>query len=74
VKTRILNIPENINSSAVSPSPDAEILKQFQEKFKDSVTSKSLKVTILTILPNKGMVRFVRSKPHLKFCSFTEPI
>jgi hypothetical protein len=23
---------------------------------------------------NKGMVRLVRSKPHLKFCSFTEPI
>jgi hypothetical protein len=28
VKTRILNAPENVNSSAVSPSPDAEILKQ----------------------------------------------
>jgi hypothetical protein len=25
VKTRILNIPENVNSSSVSPSPDAEI-------------------------------------------------
>jgi hypothetical protein len=51
VKTRILNIPENVNSSAVSPSPDAEILKQLKEKFQDSTTSKSLKVTILTILP-----------------------
>jgi hypothetical protein len=50
VKTRILNIPENVNSSAVSPSPDAEILKQLKEKFQDSTTSKSLKVTILTIL------------------------
>jgi hypothetical protein len=29
VKTRILNIPENVISSAVSPSPYAEILKQF---------------------------------------------
>jgi hypothetical protein len=28
VKTRILNIPENVNLSAVFPSPDAEILKQ----------------------------------------------
>jgi hypothetical protein len=28
VETRILNIPENVNSSAVSPLPDAEILKQ----------------------------------------------
>jgi hypothetical protein len=27
VKTRILNISEIVNSSAVSPSPDAEILK-----------------------------------------------
>jgi hypothetical protein len=27
LKTRIRNIPENVNSSAVSPSPDAEILK-----------------------------------------------
>jgi hypothetical protein len=27
VKTRILNIPENVNSSAVSPLPDAKILK-----------------------------------------------
>jgi hypothetical protein len=35
VKTRILNIPENVNSSAVSPSPDAEILKQKNEKFQD---------------------------------------
>jgi hypothetical protein len=26
VKTRILNIPENVNSSTVSPSPDAVIL------------------------------------------------
>jgi hypothetical protein len=34
VKTRTLNIPENVNSSAVSPSPDAEILKHSQEKFK----------------------------------------
>jgi hypothetical protein len=34
VKTRILNIPENVNSSAVSPSPDAEILKQLKENFK----------------------------------------
>jgi hypothetical protein len=33
VKTRILNIPENVNSSAVSPSPDAEILKESKEKF-----------------------------------------
>jgi hypothetical protein len=33
VKTRILNIPKNVNSSAVSPSSDAEILKQFKENF-----------------------------------------
>jgi hypothetical protein len=33
VKTRILNIPECVNSSAVSPLPDAEILKQLKEKF-----------------------------------------
>jgi hypothetical protein len=32
VKTRILNIPENVNSGAVSPSPDAKILKQLKEK------------------------------------------
>jgi hypothetical protein len=38
VKTRILNIPENVNSSAVFPSPDAEILKQLKEKFQDSAT------------------------------------
>jgi hypothetical protein len=30
VKTRILNISENVNSSAVCPSPDAEILKQLK--------------------------------------------
>jgi hypothetical protein len=46
VKTRILNIPENVSSSAVCPLPDAEILKQLEEKFQDSTTSKSLKVTI----------------------------
>jgi hypothetical protein len=34
VKTRILNIPENVNSSAVSQSPDAEILRQSKENFK----------------------------------------
>jgi hypothetical protein len=51
LKTRILSIPENVNSSAVSPSPDAEIIKRLKEKFQDSMTSKSLKVTILTILP-----------------------
>jgi hypothetical protein len=34
VKTRIRNIPENINSGAVSPLPDAEILKQLKENFK----------------------------------------
>jgi hypothetical protein len=33
VKTRILNIPKNVNSSSVSPSPDAEILKKRKEKF-----------------------------------------
>jgi hypothetical protein len=41
-KTRILNNPENVNSSAIPPSPDAEILKQLQEKFQDSATSKCL--------------------------------
>jgi hypothetical protein len=34
VKTRILNIPENGNSSVVSPLPDAEILKQERKNFK----------------------------------------
>jgi hypothetical protein len=42
VKIRILNIPENVNSCAVSPSPDTEILIQLKEKFQDSTTSKSL--------------------------------
>jgi hypothetical protein len=37
--------------SAVSPSPDAEILKQLKEKFQDPMTSKSVKVTILIIRP-----------------------
>jgi hypothetical protein len=37
--SRILNIPENVNSNEVSPSPDAVILKQLKEKFQDSVTS-----------------------------------
>jgi hypothetical protein len=60
VKTRILNIPENVNSSAVSPLPDAEILKQFREKFQDPTTSKSLKVTILTIPPTSWSVRKVQ--------------
>jgi hypothetical protein len=32
VETRILNVPENVNSSAVSPSPDAEILKKVKGK------------------------------------------
>jgi hypothetical protein len=60
VKIRIPNIPENVSSSAVSPSPDAEILKQLKEKFQDSTTSKSLKVTILTILPNSWSIRKVQ--------------
>jgi hypothetical protein len=60
VKTRILNIPKNVNSSAVSPSPDDEILKQLKEKFQDSTTSKSLKVTILTILPKSWSIRRVQ--------------
>jgi hypothetical protein len=34
VKTRILNFLENVNSSAVPPVPDAEILKQLKEYFK----------------------------------------
>jgi hypothetical protein len=34
VKTGILNIPKNVNSNAVSPSSDAEILKQLKENFK----------------------------------------
>jgi hypothetical protein len=32
VKTKILNIPENVNSSAVSPWLHAEILKQMMQK------------------------------------------
>jgi hypothetical protein len=57
VKTRILNISENINSSAVSPLPDAEISKQLKEKSQHSATSKSLKMTILTILPKSWSIR-----------------
>jgi hypothetical protein len=34
VKT-ILNIPENVNSGEVSPSPDAEILQQLKENVQD---------------------------------------
>jgi hypothetical protein len=34
VKTRIPNFPENVNSSAVTSLPDAEILKQLKEYFK----------------------------------------
>jgi hypothetical protein len=34
VKTSILNIHENVNSNAVSPLPNAEILKQLEENFK----------------------------------------
>jgi hypothetical protein len=60
VRTRILNNPENVNSSAVSPLPDAEILKQLKEKFQDSATSKSLKVTILTIIPKSWSIRKVQ--------------
>jgi hypothetical protein len=60
VKTRIFNILENVNSSAVSPSPNAEILKQSKEKFQDSTASKSLKVTILTILPKSWSIRKVQ--------------
>jgi hypothetical protein len=56
VKRRILNIPVNVNSNAVSPLPDAEILKQLKEKFQDSMTSKSLKVTISTILPKSWSI------------------
>jgi hypothetical protein len=56
VKTRILNISENANSSAVSPSSNAEILEQSKEKSQDSITFKSLKVTILTILPKSWSV------------------
>jgi hypothetical protein len=33
-KTRIVNIPENVNSSAVSPSPDAGILKELKKNCK----------------------------------------
>jgi hypothetical protein len=60
VKTIILNILENVSSSAVSPLPDGEILKQLKEKFQDSVTSESLKVTILTILPECWSIRKVQ--------------
>jgi hypothetical protein len=60
VKTRNLNIPENLNSSAVSPLPDAEILKWLKEKFQDSATSENLKVTILTILPKSWSIRKVQ--------------
>jgi hypothetical protein len=60
VKTRILNIPENVDSSAVSLSPDAEILKQFKEEFQDSMTSKCLKVTVLTILLKSWSIQKVQ--------------
>jgi hypothetical protein len=71
LKTRILNIPENVNSSKVSSSPDAEILKQLKgkisrfsnfkkEKFQDSATSKSLKVTVLTILLKSWSIQKVQ--------------
>jgi hypothetical protein len=60
VKTRILNILENDNLSAVSTLPNAEILKQLKEKFQDLSTSKSLKVAVLTILPKSWSVQTVQ--------------
>jgi hypothetical protein len=60
VKTRILDIPKSVNSSAVSPSPDDEILRQLKKNFQDLMTSKSLEVTILTVLPNSWSIRKVQ--------------
>jgi hypothetical protein len=35
----------------VSPLPDAQFLKPIKKTFQDSMTSESLKVKILTVLP-----------------------
>jgi hypothetical protein len=56
VKTKIPNIPENVNSSVISQSPDAEISKQLKEKFQDSTISISLKVTPSIILPKSWSI------------------
>jgi hypothetical protein len=56
VKTEVVKISENVNLSAVSPSSDAEILEQLKETFQDSVTSESLKVTILSVLPKSWSI------------------
>jgi hypothetical protein len=56
MKTRILHIPENVNSSAGSPLPDAKILKKLKEKFQHSVMAVNPKATILTILPNSWSI------------------
>jgi hypothetical protein len=53
VKKKILNITENVSSGAVSHSRDAEMLKEI---FQDSVTSESLRVTILTVLPESWSI------------------
>jgi hypothetical protein len=45
--TKMLNIPENVNSGAVSPLTDSENLKK---TLQDSMASKSIKMTILTLL------------------------
>jgi hypothetical protein len=50
VKTKILNISENNNLSAVTWLPDADILKQLKAKFQGLVTSISLTVTVLNNL------------------------
>jgi hypothetical protein len=60
LKTKILKIPENINSGAVSQVPVAEIIKQLKEKFHYSSTSENLKVTVLTILPKSWSVQEVQ--------------
>jgi uncharacterized lipoprotein YajG len=69
-KTKILNAPENVNSSVISQSPDADISKQLEEKFQDSMISKNLKVIPLTILPKswniwKFQERFPAASNHM---------
>jgi hypothetical protein len=63
----IIIICENFDSSVTFQLADTKILKQLKKIFQDSTTSKSLKVTILTILPKSWSILKVQVFPSTSY-------
>jgi hypothetical protein len=70
MKTKILTIPKNTNSGAVSSSPDTEIWKQLKQNFQDSVTSKNFEGGNFSYYPyeleySEGLISFPKCSNYM---------